>query len=417
MSEALLIRGARVVSPAPGAGAARGAAMHALEVRDNADVLAVDGTIHAVGASIGAPDGARVVEAAGRVLLPAFVDCHTHLCWAGSRVAEWEAKLSGKSYLELLEGGGGIMSTVRAVRSASEDELVEGLLLRVRSLAEMGTLTAEAKSGYGLTTEDELKMLRAISRAAATASDDLGFTLIPTACIGHALDPGVDAEIFVERTIAETLPAVSEAFPGIAIDAYAERGAWSADDTERLLETAREYGHPARVHADQFYSLGLVERGSALGWRSVDHLEASGGDTLRALAASETVGVLLPCSGFHVDDRYADGRTLIDAGGAVAIGTNWNPGSSPCGSMAMAIALAVRKCGMTPGEAITAATHNGAAVLGLDDRGRVEPGLRADLILLEHRDERELAMSFGGNPVRLVIAGGLCVAGDAAAGL
>lgn len=401
-----MIRGARVVSPATGPGPARGPAMRELKVLESHDVRIEAGVIAEIATDIKVPEAARAIEAHGRALLPAFVDCHTHLCWAGSRVAEWEAKLAGASYLELLERGGGIMSTVRAVRAASEEQLVEGLTARLGMLARMGTLAVEVKSGYGLETEHELKMLRAIARAGAIWSEKIGGIAVPTACIGHALDPDVPRDAFIRRTIEETLPAVHAEFPDAAVDAYAEPAAWSADETIRLLDRAREMGHTVRVHADQFTSLGVVEHAAASGWRSADHLEASEGDTLSRLAASEAVGVVLPCSGFHLDRRYADARTLIDQGGAVALATNWNPGSAPSGSMPMAIALATRHCGLTPAEAITACTRNGAAVLGLGDRGRIEVGCSADLVLLHHTDERDLAMEFGGNPVDLVISGG-----------
>ena len=365
-----------------------------------------DGLIAAMGEG-DAPEGpaAERVHAHGRVLLPGFVDCHTHACWAGDRLDEWELKQRGATYLEILKSGGGIMSTVRAVRQASEEELAAGLLERLEVMAREGTTTAEVKSGYGLTTEAELKMLRAIAAAGEAAP----ITVVPTACIAHAIDG--EAAAFVARTIEETLPAVSEAFPGIALDAYCEDGAWSLEDTVRLFEAAAERGHPLRVHADQFHALGMTEWAAANGLRSVDHLEATPPEALRALAASPTFGVLLPCSGFHVDGRYADGRAFVDAGGAPAIGTNCNPGSSPCLSMPMAIALAVRHLGLDAHEALAAATVNAAAVLGLGDRGRLEPGLRADLVLLRHRDERQLGYEFGGGHAELVLAGGRRVAG------
>ena len=320
-----------------------------------------------------APDGpaAERRHAHGRVLMPGFVDCHTHACFAGDRLDEWELKQSGASYLDILKSGGGIMSTVRAVRAAGDEELAAALLERLEAIGREGTTTVEVKSGYGLSTADELKMLRAITTAG-------------------------EAEAFVARTIEETLPAVSEAFPGIAVDAYCEDGAWSLEQTVRLFEAAAERGHPLRVHADQFHALGMTEWAAAHGLRSVDHLEASSPEALRALADSPAFGVVLPCSGFHVDGRYADARAFVDAGGALALGTNFNPGSSPCLSMPMAIALAVRHLGLTAHEALAAATVNPAALLGFEDRGRLKPGLRADLVLLRHRDERQLGHEFGG---------------------
>lgn len=398
----ILFRNARVLTLAGEGGARRGPSMNDLRAEPGTDVLVENGLVQQVGAGLDAPPGAVVIDAADRVLMPGFVDAHTHACFAGSRLDEWEKKLAGATYLELLEAGGGIMSTVRATRDASQEELTDLLLTRLyRALAE-GTTTIEVKSGYGLSTEAELKMLGAIAGAAARWPG----TVVPTACIGHAVDPDDDPRWFVERTIAETLPAVAAAHPGITIDGYCETGAWSLADTVRLLASAKELGCGIRIHADQFNSLGMVGEAVRLGAISVDHLEATTSPDLRTLAESGTFGVMLPCSGFHLDGRYGDGRRLVDLGGALALGTNYNPGSSPCLSVPTAIALAVRHCGLTPGEAITATTVNGAALLGLADRGVVAPGLRADLVLLAHTDERLLAFEIGGRPVD-----GVCVNG------
>ena len=404
MSAALVIRRARVLT-LRGERPRRREALGELGVVEGADVLIEGGRVIRVEPDVAAPGGARVIEAGGRVLMPAFVDCHTHACWAGDRLDEWERKQRGASYLELLEAGGGIMATVRAVRRATEAELAERLLERLDAMGAGGTATVEVKSGYGLDAETELKMLRAIAGAAAVWPG----TVIPTACIGHALDPDVDDDVLVDRTIAETLPAVHAAFPGVAIDAYCERGAWSVDACVRLFEAAGRLGHPVRIHADQFNSLGMVAGAIGLGAVSVDHLEATTPDDLRALAESETYGVMLPCSGFHLDGRYADGRGFVDMGGTLALASNYNPGSAPCGSMAMGVALAVRHLGLTAAEAITACTANAAALLGLRDRGSIEPGARADLVLLRHRDERQLGYEFGGNPAMMTVIGGTII--------
>lgn len=403
MTGPVLISNARVLTLADGSRPRRGAEAADLSVLADADVLIRDGLIAAVGASLPTEPAARVIDAAGRVLMPAFVDCHTHACWAGDRLDEWERKLRGATYLEILESGGGIMSTVRAVRRASQAELAEGLLGRLNSMLTEGTTACEVKSGYGLSTADELKMLRAISDAAVLWPGRVR----PTACIGHAKDP--DTPDFVDRTIKETLPAVHAEFPGCTIDAYCERGAWTLEETVRLFEAAGELGHPLRVHADQFNELGMLDSAIGLGAVSVDHLEATSPDALIRLAESETMGVMLPCSGFHVDGRYGNGRAFIDAGGALAIATNFNPGSAPCLSIPTAISLAVRHLGLTPAEAVTAATINAAALLGFHDAGVIEPGRRADLLLLRHADERRLAHEFGGRHTDMVVCGGRIV--------
>jgi len=399
MTGSLLITNARILTLAGAHGPRRGAAMGELAAIERGSVLVRDGRIVEVGPETRS-DADQTINAHGRVLMPAFVDCHTHACWAGDRLDEWEQKQAGASYLDILKGGGGIMSTVRAVRDASVDELAELLLTRLDTMLREGTTACEIKSGYGLSTESELKMLDAIHRASARWPGRVS----PTACIGHAKD--ADIHNFVEVTINETLGAVHERYPGITIDAYTEEGAWSVEETVRLFSRARELGHPLRIHADQFNALGMLDAAISLGALSVDHLEATSPAKLAQLADSATMGVMLPCSGFHVDDRYADGRAFIDAGGALAIATNANPGSAPCFSLPMAITLGVRKLGITAAEAINASTANGASLLGYEDIGTIETGKRADLVLLRHKDERQLGYEFGGRHVDLTICHG-----------
>lgn len=410
---AILIRDARVLTLDAGDIPRRGVGLGLLAASNQTDVLIDGDQIVAVvpgmlrddprSPTFVPPEGDEdllIIEAEGRVLMPAFIDAHTHALWAGDRLDEFDQKLAGASYLEILEAGGGIMSTVRAVRDASRSELARSLSRRLDCMLREGTATIEVKSGYGLTTQDELKMLAAIDDAAGRFPG----SVVKTALIAHAIDP--DQPEFIETTINETLPAIHREFPGVAIDAYCESGAWPLEACVRLFEKAIELEHPIRVHADQFNSLGMTRWAVDHGALSVDHLEATGGADLARLASSETFGVMLPCSGFQVDDRYADGRAFVDAGGAPVIATNCNPGSAPTSSMPFAIALAARKLGLTPSEAIAACTVNAAALLGFSDRGVIRAGMRADLILLRHVDERLLAYEFGGDPVDHVIVGG-----------
>jgi imidazolonepropionase len=388
VADFVLIRNARVVT------------MGDAGTLSETDVRVEGGCIAEIGHGLSGPPGASIVEAAGRVLMPGLIDAHTHACWAGNRMNEWEQRLAGANYLELLSAGGGIMSTVRAVRATDQQSLTDGLLQRLVAMLKHGTTTVEVKSGYGLDTQNELKMLRAI----VDAGRQWAGTVVPTACIGHANDPS-EADP-VGRTLRETLPAVSREFPGIVIDAYCEQSAWTVPECVELFERAIELGHPVRVHTDQFNSLGMVDEAVRLGARSVDHLEASSVQVLQRVGQAGMHAVLLPCSGFHVDGRYADGRALIDAGAKVVVATNCNPGSAPCVSLPMAMALAVRHCGLTCAEVLRAVTLESAGLLGFADRGRLQKGLRADLILLDSDDERVLGHDFGGNPVSAVMAGG-----------
>lgn len=405
----LVFRNARLVTPTPGP--KRGEAMESLSVIPCADVTIEDGVIKTIkevkpGARRGparAAEGGlvREIDAAGRVLMPGLVDCHTHACWTGERLDEWEMKRRGVPYLEILRRGGGIMATVRAVRGASEQELTEALRSRLAIMLRHGATTIEVKSGYGLTAEGEMKMLRAVRAAQGTFAG----TLRPTALLGHAIDESQPG--FVGITVRQTLASVAAEFPGITVDAFCEQGAWSVEQCVLLFTRARELHLPIRVHADQFNSLGMTPAAIRLGAVSVDHLEATSKEDLAALAQSNTAGVMLPACGFHTDGRYARGRRFVQDGGLLAIASNYNPGSAPCPSMAMVIALAVRHLGLSVAEAIHAATVNAAHVLGLKDRGAIAPGLRGDVILLRHTDERAIAFEFGASPVAMAVCGGV----------
>ncbi len=398
----LLFRNARLLTLAGATGPRRGQALRDLGVIPQGEVLVVDGKIAAVGPKVEAPADAQVIDAAGRVLMPGFVDCHTHACWAGERLDEWEKKLNGVPYLEILKTGGGIHATVRAVREATQKQLAASLRERLGQMLRGGTTTVEVKSGYGLNTEAELKMLRAIRRAAS----DWPGTVVATALLGHAVEGDVDD--YSRMVTKEMLAEVSREFPDIPVDAFCEKEAWTVEACVRLFEKARKH-HPIRVHADQFNSLGMIPEAIRMHARSVDHLEASSKADLTALAESNTFGVILPCTGLHTDQRFAKAGFFADRGGALALATNYNPGSSPTHSMPLAIAVAVRFCGLLPAEAITAATYNPAQLLGYTDRGSIEVGKRADLLLLHHKDERQLAYELGGNPVDVVVCGGAVV--------
>lgn len=393
---------ARLVTLAGDEGPLRGSDMQELGIIERGWVRIDGSTISEVGE--GVPDELEegtVLDLGGRMVLPAWVDCHTHACWAGSRLDEFEAGLRGVEYLDILKEGGGIMSTVRAVREASLEELTEMLNARIGRMVTFGTTAMEVKSGYGLNPLDELKMLRAIH--AVSRSQDV--MILGTFLGAHAKDP--DVPDYVERTIKETLPAIAEEFPGICCDAYCEEGAWSVQETTRLFSTAIEMGCPVRVHTDQFNSLGMTKQAIEMGARSVDHLEAITPEDITLLGESSTIGVLLPASGFSLDQRYAPGRALIDAGAAVAIATNYNPGSAPSPSMPMTISLACRRAGLLPSEAIAAATRNAACVLGIESsHGRIQAGMQADMQIFDCHDERELGWSFGNPPPQLVICGG-----------
>ena len=398
----ILIRNARILTLAGSSIVRRGAEMKSLGVIPLGEVLVgADGKIAAVGEkAAGAPAGAQVLDAAGRVVLPGFVDCHTHACWAGSRLDEWQALLNGETFAGLLKKGGGMLATVRAVREATRNQLAANLRARLDEFLRNGTTTVEVKSGYGLTLEAEIKMLRAIQRAAG----DWPGTVSPTALLGHGIEGGNPDE-FAKMVVRDILPEVLREFPKITIEAHCDEGAWTLDACVRLLEKARKH-FPIRVTADQFSPSGIVPEAVRMHALCVAHLEGTPRDQLLALAESPVVAVLTPLTGLHLNQRFARGGLIAAKGGALAIATNCNPGTSPSCSMPLAIAAAVRFCGLDIEEAIVAATVNPAHMLGFTDRGTIEPGKRADLLLLHHKDERLLAYELGGNPVAQVICGG-----------
>jgi imidazolonepropionase len=405
----LFIRNARILTLAqPNAGpslsassrARRGAALRELAVIPRGSVLIVEDKIAAVSPDLAAPGDAEVIDADGRVLMPGFVDCHTHACWAGDPLSDWEQQLSGISSAEITRRGGGFHAIVRAVREATRKQLAAALRIRLDQMLRGGTTTAEVKSGYGLTTEAELKMLHAIQRAA----QEWPGTIVPTALLGHGIEGDVAAH--TRMVVREMLPAIWHEFSGITIDASCAEDGWPVEACVRLFDRAGKHGLPLRVHADQAKPTGMIPEALRLHLRSVDHLENATKADMIALASSDTFGVFSPITSFHTAGRYARAGAFADSGGLVALATDYNPLTAPSHSVPFAIALAVRCCGLTPAEAITASTLNAAALLGFTDRGTIEPGQRADVILLRHRDERQLAHELGGNPVDCVVSGG-----------
>ncbi|WP_322800675.1 imidazolonepropionase [Thermoflexus sp.] len=430
----LLIRHAAQVVTPRGRRPTRGAAMGHLEIIPDGAVAVRDGRIVAVGPTAAveasAGEAAEVLDARGQTVIPGLVDPHTHLVWAGDRVAEFEMRLKGATYLEILQAGGGILSTVRATRAASMEQLIAETRGRLDRMLLHGTTTAEAKTGYGLEWETERRLLDVLHRLNGLHPLDL----VPTFLGAHAVpeeyraDPGA----YVERLIEEMLPAVAALrYPtdgpwhplwadGRAAwfcDVFCERGAFDLEQTRRILEAARRLGFGLKVHADEFEpALGATPMAVSMGAISVDHLVSTPSEHREILARSETIGVVLPGTPFGLGTgHYAPGRELIDRGGALALATDLNPGTSWCESMPMMMALAARYMKLTPAEALTAATLNAACAIGLGHEiGGLEPGKQADIVLVDAPDYRHLAYRYGVNLVRTVIKRGRVVVRDGA---
>ncbi len=359
---------------------------------------------------------AQPLDAAGRVVMPGFVDPHTHVVWAGDRAVEFEMRLAGKTYLDLLAAGGGILSTVSQTRQADVPALMAATQPRLRAMLLHGTTTAEAKTGYGLETTAELRLLEAI-----LGLDALGpLQLVPTFLGAHAVPSEYTgrADAYADLVCAEMLPEVrhwwSANTPGRPlpfVDVFCETGAFDLAQSRRILETARALGFPLKIHADEFDGLGGTALAVELGARSADHLVHTPAADIAALGASDTVAVALPCTPFGLAEAdYTPARAILEAGGILALATDLNPGTAWCESMQFAIALACRYLRLTPAQAIAAATINAAAALALDGKvGSLEPGKQADLLVLDVPDYRQLGYRFGTNLVARVIKRGQVV--------
>lgn len=397
-------------------GPQRGRELGQLEIIPNGAVLIRNGIIEAVGKSdelrAAYPDEPDF-DALDRVVMPGFVDPHTHVIWAGDRAAEFEMKLQGKSYLEILAAGGGILSTVRATRSASLNSLLDQTRLRLWTMFEHGTTTAEAKTGYGLKTAVELRLLQALIALAREGPMELAFTFLGA----HAIAPEYKdhPEQYTELICKTMLPMLKEWWPNHAphsslpfVDVFCEQEAFNLEQSRRILSTARELGFPLKIHADEFGNLGGVPLAVELGAVSADHLVLTSDEDIRLLGQSDTVAVALPCTPFGLAEKdYTPARKILAAGGILAIATDLNPGTAWCGNMQFTIALACRYLGLTPAQAIAAATINAAAAIQRADRiGSIEVGKQGDLIVLDVGDYRHLGYRFGTNLVKAVIKKG-----------
>jgi imidazolonepropionase len=402
-------------------GPKRGDAMRDAGIIANCAVAVKSGLI----AAIGSPEEIRgefecdqVIDAEGRAAFPGFVDPHTHIVYAGDRLNEFELKIKGAAYLDILESGGGIVSTVRNTREALEDELVEAALERLDKMLACGTTTAEVKTGYGLDTDAELKMLAAIERLDEMHAIDI----VPTFLAAHTVPPEYlgDAGSYVDLICSEMLPRAWQWFEnsrfqanGIPFfaDVFCEKGAFDLEQSRRLLTAARQLGFGVKAHVDQFTNLGGSRLAIELGAVSIDHLDEISDEEIRLLADSKTIGIVIPTENFSAGKTaFADARKMIDAGCAVAVSTDYNPGSAPCPSQAMAIAIACRYQKLLPAEAINAATINAAHAVGLGDRiGSIEVGKHADLMVIDALDHRAIAYEFGYSPVRTVVKRGAVV--------
>ncbi len=386
----------------------RGSEMNSAEQLHNAYLVAEDGIIARYGSmeEFGEVEADEVVDAEGRVVFPAFCDSHSHIVYAGSREGEFRDKIAGMTYEEVAARGGGILNSADRLAEASEEELYEAAAKRAWRMIRSGAATLEIKSGYGLTLESELKMLRVVKRLQQTLPATIKATFLGAHAVGRAFK-GRQSD-YVRHVCGDMIPAVAE--QGIAefVDVFCDRGFFTPEETAQILECGKRYGLRPKIHANELASSGGVQVGIRYGALSVDHLEEANEQDVRDLAASNTIPTVLPGASFFSNLPFAPARAMIEAGLPVAIASDCNPGSSPSGNMMFLWSLGCIKMRLTPEEALSALTINGAAALGLSaDRGAISVGRRADLVVSKPVPSLAyLPYSFGEELVEHTIIGG-----------
>ena len=391
-----------------GTGAKKGQAMSDLNIIEDGAILFGSGVILAVGTTEQLKEEyaadiqeAMVVNAHGRLVTPGLVDPHTHVAYGGSREKEFEMRLQGKSYMDIMNAGGGIHATMRMTREASEDELFDQTIKRLDSFLKHGVTTVEGKSGYGMDLETELKQLRVMKKLQQSHAIDL----VPTFMGAHAVPAeykGREDE-FVDIIIQEMLPVIAEEGLAEFNDVFCEKDVYTPEQSERILEAGKKLGLTPKIHADEIVSYGGAELAAKVGAISAEHLLKASDEGIQAMAEAGVIACLLPATALYLREEAAQGRKMIDAGVAVAISTDCNPGSSPTVSMPLVMNLACISMRLTPAEALTAATYNAACAINRQDTvGSLEKGKKADIVMWDVKSYQELQYLFGVNHVQSV---------------
>ena len=407
----LVLHAEELVTLAGDARPRRGKEMRDLRAIPDGGLYAVEGVIRDVGDSRALEarygNAGEVLDASGKTVIPGFVDAHTHLVFAGSREHELEWKAEGMSYREIAARGGGILQTVSETRKAPEEELYVSAHARLDAMLAHGATTVEAKTGYGLTIEDEMKLLRVLERL----QEGHPATVVPTFLGAHAVPPEYEGrgDAYADLLIRDALPSVAAKTSARFCDAFVEDGYFTGDQARRLLSEAEKLGLSGKVHADEFSDGGGAALAAELGAVTADHLVHTSGEGIRKMAERGTIAVLLPASSLASRIPFAKARHFVEMGVPVALGTDFNP-NCWTESMSLVVSLAAHQLGLTPAEALTAATINGAYAVGLGrEVGSLEVGKHADLLVLDVPDHRHIAYRIGGRVVETVVKDGRAV--------
>ncbi len=401
----ILVQNIGMLATARGRSARRGREQGEIQILRDAWILCENGRIAALGTGEAPVEESRRIDAAGKLVTPGLVDAHTHLVFGGWRQNELSLKLHGVSYLEILAAGGGILSTVRATREGTEDELFDKACAALDEMLELGVTTAEAKSGYGLDLDTELKQLRVIRRLDEEHPVDLAATFLGA----HALPPEYknDREAYLRLLCEKAIPAVAEQRLAQFCDVFCETGVFSAEESRRILEAGKRFGLIPKIHADEIDPIGGSQLTKEVGAISAEHLIVCPPEGIEAMAEAGTVACCLPATSFYLGSTYAPVRDMIRAGVPVALASDFNPGSCPSLNLQLVMNLGCLRYKMTPEEVLTAVTLNAAAAIDrADSIGSVEVGKQADLVIWDAPDLDYLAYRMGSNLTRIVIKKG-----------
>lgn len=401
MSNLLIQNISQLATPKPGI--YRGSEMRSLNVYENAAIYISDGMVKAVGPISEVMEKVEghpvILDAEGKAAVPGFVDSHSHLVFGGNRADEFAMRSAGKSYEEIAEQGGGIVSTVEATRKSTKEELKNLARIRLQKALKQGITTMEIKSGYGLDLDTERKMLEVVNELKEEQPIELSATFLGA----HAVPKNLSKEDYLEEVLA-MIPEIAELAE--YCDVFCEKGYFTVEETRKVFEKGIEHGLKPKLHTNQFNDIGGVEMAIELGAVSVDHLEVLSEDDIQRIAHSKTIATVLPGVSYFLNIPYSPARKLLDAGAIVALATDFNPGSSMTISMQLLMSMACTKMGMSVEEALCCATQNGAKALRRDKIGCISPGYQADILLLDTDNSNDLAYFFGENHVHTVIKKG-----------